>query len=55
VLAWLKKGKLWGPSAPEILGEIPDTDYILINIYAFGIILWELLTYEMPFPRLRFV
>jgi serine/threonine protein kinase len=40
-------------SAPEILGESGGIDYILTDVYAFGIILWELLTREMPYYGLR--
>jgi serine/threonine protein kinase len=38
--------------APEILAEETDIDFVLADIYAFGIILWELLTREQPYAGL---
>jgi serine/threonine protein kinase len=40
-------------TAPEILSDSDSVDYILADIYSFGIILWELLTREQPYAGLR--
>lgn len=39
--------------APEILNEEPQIDYMLSDVYSFGIVLWELLTREQPYAGLR--
>ncbi|BCS82572.1 putative serine/threonine-protein kinase receptor [Cotonvirus japonicus] len=36
-------------TAPEILNDSSNIDYILSDVYSFGIILWELLTREQPY------
>ena len=36
--------------APETLSEQTGVDYVLADVYAFGIILWELLTRCEPGP-----
>jgi serine/threonine protein kinase len=36
--------------APETLSEQTGVDYVLADVYAFGIILWELLTRYQPGP-----
>jgi serine/threonine protein kinase len=41
---------LW--TAPEILSETPNADYMLADVYSFGVIMWEILMREQPYAGL---
>ncbi len=40
--------------APEVLNEAHEIDFMLADVYAFGIILWELLTREQPYHGMTY-
>jgi len=39
--------------APEALASDPDIDPIYVDVYAFGVVLWELLTRDQPYAGLN--
>lgn len=41
-------------TAPEILNESPDVDYVLTDVYSFGIILWEMISRQQPYAGMRY-
>jgi hypothetical protein len=38
--------------APELLQETPDADFVLADVYAYGIIMWEVFTRKKPYDGL---
>jgi B-Raf proto-oncogene serine/threonine-protein kinase len=39
--------------APEVLVNPPDKYNFKAEVYSFGIVLWEILSLEMPFSHVR--
>ena len=42
-------------TAPEVLAEQPAVDYMLADIFSFGVVLFEIATRRNPYEHLRCV
>ncbi len=40
--------------APEVLQEAPGVDYVLADVYSFGVILWETITRDQPYSGMSY-